>query len=51
MTIEFKTPEGSTPLKAEELERLIPTHITTMEQLNEAEQLNIGPPMGMILGR
>ena len=50
MTIEFKTPEGSTPLKAEELERLIPTHITTMEQLNEAEQLNIAAASLWALG-
>lgn len=41
MALEFETPEGATPLEPEELEQLIPTHITTMEQLNEAEQLNV----------
>jgi Fic-DOC domain mobile mystery protein B len=41
MPIEFETPEGATPLEPEELEQLISPHITTMAQLNEAEQLNI----------
>lgn len=41
MPIEFETPEGATPLEPEELEQLIPSQITTMAQLNEAEQLNI----------
>lgn len=41
MPLEFETPEGATPLEPEELEQLIPSHITTMAQLNEAEQLNI----------
>lgn len=41
MMLEFETQEGSTPLEPEELEQLIPLHITTMAQLNEAEQLNI----------
>lgn len=41
MTLDFETTEGSSPLEAEELEQLIPTNITTMDQLNEAEQLNI----------
>ena len=41
MVLEFETPEGATPLEQEELERLIPAHITTMRQLNEAEQLNV----------
>lgn len=41
MVLEFEAPEGSTPLEPEELEQLIPSHITTMAQLNEAEQLNI----------
>ncbi|MBT3306490.1 MAG: mobile mystery protein B [Alphaproteobacteria bacterium] len=41
MALEFETPEGSTPLEQEELEQLIPAHITTMGQLNEAEQLNV----------
>lgn len=41
MVLEFKTPEGATPLEPEDLEKLIPAHITMMGQLNEAEQLNI----------
>ena len=34
-------PAGSTPLEPEELEGLIPTYITTQEQLNVWEQANI----------
>jgi Fic-DOC domain mobile mystery protein B len=41
MTFEFEIPEGATPLEQEELEQLIPAHITTMGQLNDAEQLNV----------
>jgi Fic-DOC domain mobile mystery protein B len=41
MVLEFKPPQGATPLEPEQLEQLIPTHITTMGQLNEAEQLNV----------
>jgi len=41
MVLELETPQGATPLEPEELEQLIPAHITTMGQLNEAEQLNV----------
>lgn len=41
MVLEFETAEGTTPLEPEQLEQLIPVHITTMGQLNEAEQLNV----------
>lgn len=41
MPIEFESPEGSSPLEPDELEQLIPAHITTMAQLNELEQSNI----------
>jgi Fic-DOC domain mobile mystery protein B len=51
MVFEFETPEGSTPLEPEELEQLIPAHITTMAQLNEAEQLNITAASLWALGR
>lgn len=34
-------PPGSTPLEPEELDQLIPYHITTQEQLNAWEQANI----------
>jgi Fic-DOC domain mobile mystery protein B len=33
--------DGSTPLKEEELEQLIPSYITLRRELNEAEQANI----------
>lgn len=33
--------EANTPLTAEEREQLIPTYISTREELNEAEQVNI----------
>lgn len=33
--------EGATPLDPDEAEGLIPTHITTLEELNEWEQANI----------
>lgn len=41
MSLNFITTEGSTPLDVETLEQLLPSHITTMGQLNELEQLNI----------
>ena len=34
-------PEGATPLSAEDLAGLIPSHLTTREQLNEWEFLNV----------
>jgi len=49
--LEFETPKGSTPLEPEELEQLIPAHITNMAQLNEAEQLNISEASLWALGR
>lgn len=33
--------DGQTPLSAEDLEGLIPSHITLRGELNEAEQANI----------
>lgn len=39
--MKFDYPEGATPLEAEELLDIIPTHITTQEQLNAWEQKNI----------
>jgi Fic-DOC domain mobile mystery protein B len=41
MAIELEYPEWSTPLETEELDELIPGHITTQGQLNEWEALNI----------
>jgi len=37
----FEYPPGATPLDPDEIEGLIPKHITTQGQLNEWEQLNI----------
>jgi Fic-DOC domain mobile mystery protein B len=39
--VKFNYPEGATPLEPEEIADLIPTHITTHEQLNAWEQKNI----------
>lgn len=39
--LEFDPSPGATPLTADELAQLIPNHVATMAQLNEAEQVNI----------
>jgi len=39
--MKFKYPDGSTPLEHEELEKLIPIHLTTQEELNAWEEKNI----------
>ena len=39
--LKFKYPTGSTPLDPDEIVSLIPIHITTQDQLNEWEQVNI----------
>ncbi len=39
--MKFNYPEGATPIEPEEIADLIPTHITTHEQLNAWEQKNI----------
>lgn len=41
MTVHLDYPPGATPLDADELASLIPSHITTQGDLNEWEQLNI----------
>lgn len=41
MSIRFEYPEGATPLTPDETEGLIPRHISTQKELNEAEQSNI----------
>lgn len=41
MALTHDYPPGATPLNPDELEGLIPTHITTQGQLNEWEQRNI----------
>jgi len=40
--LELEYPEGATPLSAEDLAGLIPSHITTRGQLNEWEFVNVG---------
>jgi len=37
----FEHPKGATPLDPDEIEGLIPSHITTQQQLNEWEEANI----------
>ncbi len=51
MVLQFETAPGATPLEPEELEQLIPDQITTMPQLNDAEQLNILSAASWALGR
>lgn len=41
MALTIAHPPGATPLNPDELGGLIPTHLTTQEQLNEWEQKNI----------
>lgn len=41
IVMKFNYPDGATPLEYEEYLDLIPTHITTQEQLNAWEQQNI----------
>ncbi len=41
MTLRIDEGEGTTPLDPDEGQGLIPTHITTLEELNEWEQVNI----------
>lgn len=39
--IDGKEPPGATPLAPEEMEGLIPVHVTQRRELNELEQANI----------
>ena len=41
MTSDGGLPEGATPLDPDESEGLIPAHIVTRAELNEAEEANI----------
>ncbi len=41
MTLRIDEGEGTTPLDPDEAQGLIPTHITTLGELNEWEQVNI----------
>jgi Fic-DOC domain mobile mystery protein B len=40
--LKLEYPEGATPLSPEDLEGLVPSHITTRAQLNEWESVNVG---------
>ncbi len=46
--MEFKYSEGATPLDPNEVEGLIPTHITKMEELNRWEQENINEALAWV---
>jgi Fic-DOC domain mobile mystery protein B len=46
--IEFNYPEGATPLNADEVEGLLPTHITTRAELDRWEQDNINEALAWI---
>jgi Fic-DOC domain mobile mystery protein B len=41
MRMKFNYPEGATPLDGDELEALLPKHITLQSELNEWEHMNI----------
>ncbi len=51
MKIKDREPSGATPLEPDDLEGLIPDHITTREELNEAEFANISEAHIKYLGR
>jgi len=48
--IEFDYPEGATPLTADEVEGLVPTHITTRRQIDRWEQDNINEALAWLEG-
>ena len=50
MTSEGGLPEGATPLDPDESEGLIPDHIVTRAELNEAEEANISLGFAWALG-
>ncbi|CAN5505945.1 hypothetical protein BH09GEM1_BH09GEM1_15960 [soil metagenome] len=39
--MDFETPVGATPLDPDEAIELVPSHLTTMQELNEWESANI----------
>jgi fido (protein-threonine AMPylation protein) len=51
MGLDFKLINGQTPLEEEEKEGLLISAITTREELDEHEQLNIQEAIKWILGR
>ena len=46
--IDFKYPEGATPLNADEIDGLLPTHITTRAELDRWEQDNINEALAWV---
>ena len=46
--IELNYPEGATPINAEEIEELLPTHITTQAELDRWEQDNINEALAWV---
>jgi len=46
--VEFDYPDGATPLDKNEIEGLIPTHITTREELDRWEQENINEALAWV---
>ncbi len=46
--IEFDYPQGATPLNEDEMKGLLPTHITTREELDRWEQDNINDALGWL---
>jgi Fic-DOC domain mobile mystery protein B len=49
--IEFKYPEGATPLDKDDIEGLLPTHITTRAELDRWEQDNINEALAWLENR
>lgn len=48
MMIDFGYPQGATPLDKNEIEGLIPTHITTRQELDRWEQENINEALAWV---
>ena len=46
--IEFEYPEGATPIDANEIDGLLPTHITTRAELDRWEQDNINEALAWV---
>ena len=49
--IEFNYPEGATPLNADEVDGLLPTHIITRAELDRWEQDNINEALAWVKER
>ena len=49
--IDFRYPQGATPLDANEIDGLLPTHITTRQELDRWEQDNINEALAWVEDR